>query len=249
MAERQLTPQEIVASVARLEAEAEKFKAEAQHAIAEARRFDHEALMVETEAERNATKRRLELATDAYHRVFRFNGPVTEMNVNTAISTLGAWSRLYPGQDLEIDFTSPGGDITQGLALFDFLQVLRHRGHKVITGVLGEAASMAAVLVQAGDHRWMGPESWYLIHRAAFQSAGKTAEQRDMVEQIERIEERFIGILTSRSSLEVSDVKGKWERKDWWLNATECLELGLIDEVRGPLAPVEKASRARRKKA
>jgi ATP-dependent Clp endopeptidase proteolytic subunit ClpP len=134
---------------------------------------------------------------------------------------------------MEIVFSSPGGSIIDGFELFDFIQELRGKGHKMTTGSLGMAASMAGILLMAGDVRWMGHQAWVMIHRAAFGAIGKTFEIEDEVKYVKRIEERCLGIFTSRSKLTKQKIKRNWDRKDWWIDADECLAMGLVDEIRG----------------
>ena len=81
---------------------------------------------------------------------------------------------------------------------FDFIQELRAKGHKITTGSLGMAASMAGILLQAGDVRWIGHQSWVMIHRAAFGAIGKTYEVEDEVKLVKRIEERILNIVNSK---------------------------------------------------
>ena len=94
------------------------------------------------------------------------------------------------------------------------------------------AASMAGILLQAGDVRWIGHQCWLMIHRAAFGAFGKTFEVEDEVKFIKRIEKRIVDIFTTRSNLTAQKIKRNWDRKDWWIDADECLELELVDEVR-----------------
>jgi len=171
-------------------------------------------------------------AADDYHFIYRFYGAVTNASVSTCIDRLTEWHRLSPGQDIEIIFNSPGGSVVDGFELFDFIVGLREAGHRVTTGCTGIAASMAGILVQAGTHRWMSAESWYMIHRTAFGAIGKTFEIEDTVEWIKRIEARIKKIFASRSDLTEAKIKRNWERKDWWIDSDEALELGLVDEVR-----------------
>lgn len=223
---------------ARREAEIEKNQAEARKHLAEARRMEAEARALEVAAEKaeialvdvresDAFKR----AGDDYHRVYMFSGGVNAQSVEVAINTLTAWSRMFPGEPFEIIFNSPGGGIIEGMRLFDFIRYLSDSGHEITTGATGMAASMGGILVQAGDIRWTSKESWYLIHRAAFAAGGKTFEVEDEVEFVKAIEKRIIKIFVERSKLTERQVKGKWERKDWWLNSDELLELGLVDRI------------------
>ena len=136
---------------------------------------------------------------------------------------------------MEIIFSSPGGSIIDGFELFDHIQQLRNEGHHITTGTLGYAASMAGILLQAGDTRWVGQQAWLMIHRAAFGAYGKTFEIEDEVKFIKRIEERILDIFTSRSKLTTNKIKRNWDRKDWWISADESIDLGLVDEVRAIL--------------
>ena len=229
------TKAEIDATVRKLEAEAAKAEAEAQVKLLEA-----EAGQLEIEAAHElrilGRQNFAELqAADSQHHVYRFSSQVTSSSVKECMSVLQKWARLEPGSDMEIVFTSPGGEIISGMALFDFIQMLRHAGHHVTTGCIGMAASMAGILLQAGDHRWVGEQGWIMIHRAAFGAAGKTFEVEDEVEFVKRIEKRILAIFTKRSTLTAKKIQSNWDRKDWWIEAEEAFELGLVDEVRGAL--------------
>ena len=151
------------------------------------------------------------------------------------METLTEWHRLDPECAIEIIFSSPGGSIIDGFELFDFLQDLRNKGHHLTTGTLGYAVSMAGVLLQAGDIRWVGQQAWIMIHRAAFGAWGKTYEIEDEVKFIQRIEERILAIFTSRSNLTKNKIKRNWDRKDWWISADEALTMNLVDEIRAKM--------------
>jgi ATP-dependent Clp endopeptidase proteolytic subunit ClpP len=174
-------------------------------------------------------------ASDERNFLYRFNDKVSKDTVRHCMETLTEWHRLDPECAIEIIFSSPGGSIIDGFELFDFLQDLRNKGHHLTTGTLGYAASMAGVLLQAGDVRWVGQQAWVMIHRAAFGAWGKTYEIEDEVNFIKRIEERILAIFTSRSSLTKSKIKRNWDRKDWWISADEALNMGLVDEIRAKM--------------
>ena len=174
-------------------------------------------------------------AKDSKNYLYRFNTKVSADSVKECMETLTEWHRLDPECDIEIIFSSPGGSIIDGFELFDFLQDLRYKGHHLTTGTLGYAASMAGILLQAGDVRWVGQQAWVMIHRAAFGAWGKTYEIEDEVKFINRIEERILDIFTSRSNLTKNKIKRNWDRKDWWISADEALEMDLVDEIRAKL--------------
>ena len=229
------TSEEIKADIAKTKAETAKAEAEARKVVAEAEVAEAKATKEKLELEKYKKERLQRLAVDAENHVYRFSGGVDKASVTKCRNTLTEWSRCSPQCDMEIVFASPGGAITAGFELFDYIQQLRALGHQITTGSLGMAASMAGVLLQAGETRWIGHQSWILIHRAACGAIGKTFEIEDEVELVKRIEERIIEIFTARSHLTSLKIKRNWNRKDWWLNADEALDLGLVDEVRGHL--------------
>ena len=78
-----------------------------------------------------------------------------------------------------------------------------------------------------------------MIHRAAFGAYGKTFEIEDEVKFVQRIEKRIIDIFTARSTLTKQKIKRNWDRKDWWISADECLEMNLVDDIRGRMPEFE----------
>ena len=126
-------------------------------------------------------------------------------------------------------FNSPGGSVLDGLALFDYLRQLRQAGHHVTTVALGRAASMGAVLLQAGDRRLIGENAFMLVHEVSHLSAGKVSELEDNVDFTRRLQKRLLAILASRSTLSDAQIARRWARKEWWLDASEAVELGFAD--------------------
>lgn len=233
---------EIDASIAKTLAEAEKIKAETEKICVEQERarLDIERIKIANkDCALNLEKKERELrrkkAQDEENMIYRFNTIVDKTHVNDCMHKLTQWSRGNPKCDIEIVFSSGGGSIVDGFVLFDFIQELRARGHKVTTGSLGMAASMAGILLQAGEQRWMGHQAWMMIHRAAFGIIGKTFEIEDHTAWIKRIEARILDIFEKKSSLTRLKIKRNWDRKDWWISSDEALEMGLIDEIRGEI--------------
>ena len=225
--------EEITADINLKEAETRKAQAEARKTEAEASKAEYESYKASIDYEKAVRTRRKELAVDEENHLYRFSGTVNNLSVERCMSKLTEWARIDPKCDIEIVFFSPGGSIIDGFELFDFIEGLRSAGHCITTGSLGMAASMAGVLLQAGNHRWIGHQSWMMIHRAAFGAIGKTFEVEDEVKFVKRMEERILDIFVSRSKLSGSKIKRNWDRKDWWINADECVKLGLVDEIRG----------------
>ena len=226
------SPEEVKADIELKKAQVEREIAETKKVQAESRQAESEALITELDAQKKYRDREKELSVDEENHLYRFDGEVSKSSVSRCMGKLTQWSRLDPKCDIEIIFASPGGEIISGFELFDFIQSLRNKGHHITTGSLGYAASMAGILLMAGDTRWIGHQSWMMIHRAAFGAYGKTFEIEDEVRFVRRIEERIVDIFTKRSKLTKQKIKRNWDRKDWWISADECLELNLVDEIR-----------------
>lgn len=219
--------------------EREKFKAEAEQARANARKANAEAERAEAQVEaeiinleREREKRAREKVADDYLRIYRFSGSVDASSVKSCVAKLEEWSRLDPGCRMTIIFSSPGGSVIDGMALFDVLMELRERGHHITTVARGYAASMAGILLQAGDVRVMGAESYLLIHEAQFGAFGSYGDVEDTVKWVQKIQSRILDIFSQRSNLSRAQIKRRWHRKDWWLDSDEALKLGFIDEIR-----------------
>jgi ATP-dependent Clp endopeptidase proteolytic subunit ClpP len=189
-----------------------------------------------------------EKAADEENFLYRFGSEVSGGSVGSCIKKLTEWHRVNPKCNIDIIFSSPGGSIIDGFELFDHIQHLRNEGHHVTTGTLGYAASMAGILLQAGDTRWIGQQAWMMIHRAAFGAYGKTFEIEDEVKFVRRMEERILDIFTSRSELTRNKIKRNWDRKDWWISAEEAVELKLVDEIRAIMPEHQNNKKKKRRK-
>ena len=235
MTDRNRSEAEIKAELDQKHAETRKIEIETRKLEAEAEKAELELKEQEIKYFNAHRKFQKERSVDEENHLYRYDGEISHGSVKNCLAKLTEWSRLDPGCDMEIVFSSPGGSIIDGFELFDFIQDLRCKGHKITTGSLGMAASMAGILLMAGDVRWLGHQSWMMIHRAAFGAYGKTFEIEDEVKFVQRIEERILDVFTSRSKLTKQKIKRNWERKDWWISSDECLDLELIDEIRGTM--------------
>jgi ATP-dependent Clp endopeptidase proteolytic subunit ClpP len=244
--DRELHPSEVAkneaeAEAIRLKAQAEvrKMEAEAAKAEAERRVLEIEAetdaarmVAVIHEAERAEEKRAEEKAAHKYHHVYLFKGAVDGNSATKCMDQLTTWMRNDPKCDIEIIFHSPGGSVVDGMALWDHIQMVRAAGHKVTTSTVGMAASMAGILLEAGDVRIMGRESWLLIHEASFSAGGSFGDVEDTVDWVRRVQDRILSIFAERSNMTKAQIKRRWHRKDWWISSDEALKLGLIDQIR-----------------
>lgn len=251
---RELTPEEVKANVAKMRAEASvhaaraaKFAAEArtEAAVADSARAAAKVAILEadTKCRYEQDRHDLLLASDKYHRIFQFRGLVTDGSVDMCMDTLTLWHRedVTNGgpAPMEVVFYSPGGAAIPGMRLFDHILWLRGLGHVITTTALGQAASMGGVLLQAGDKRVIGPQSYVLIHELSFGAGGKIGEVEDELAMAKMVQKRVVAIFCDRAKatgrkghLTPAAMIRRWTRKDWWLDSDECYRLGVVDEIR-----------------
>ncbi len=163
---------------------------------------------------------------------FSFNSGVSEKEVEHFYVRLISFAKRNPGSPISVSITTPGGSVFDGLHLYDTLRNLSSQGHAVTTVASGFAASMGAVLLQAGDHRVIGSESLLMIHEVSSFAIGKAGEIKRESEFLEKVTRQFCQIMARRSSLTPEEIFENIQSKDWWLWPDEALELGFVDEVR-----------------
>lgn len=218
-------------------AEASAREAEAAAAHSNARTAEALAQAAEIQRDREVEKRNLELAADTYHFTYNFNKAVDEASVTTCVRQLSVWQRQHQDSaekpTIEIVFDSPGGSVIDGMHLYDHIKTMQHQGWVINTTARGYAASMGGILLQAGTVRRMGAEAYILIHEISTVAYGKTGEIEDEMLFVKKIQERVLRIFAARSNgkVSVATLRQKWRRKDWWLDSTEALRLGIVDEI------------------
>jgi ATP-dependent Clp endopeptidase proteolytic subunit ClpP len=213
-------------------AEIALWEAERDRELAAADKERAQAAVANLSAQRELEKRSKELSHAHHRRLYHFSESVSAQAVQTCQATLEHWAVIDPGCAIEVLFDSPGGSVFPGMNLFDFLQELRRANHHVTTSTRGMAASMAGILLQAGDKRVMGAESFILIHEISAQTMGKLGDIEDSVELYKMMSKRVVDIFAARSTMTKKRIEDGWRRKDWWIPSDQALKLGLVDEVR-----------------
>jgi ATP-dependent Clp endopeptidase proteolytic subunit ClpP len=182
------------------------------------------------QAERLVRVRIEEDASIDHQRILDFVTEVNEASVYRAVHKISEW-RVKSKEPITIRFNSPGGDLVSGMALYDYIIMVRNEGITINTVALGMAASMGGILLQAGTRRFIAPGAWLMIHEVTADVFGKLSEIADTTKWVERTQDKLAEILAERSTLTKTQIKNKWRKKDWWLNADEALKLGFVDEI------------------
>lgn len=169
--------------------------------------------------------------------VLRINDEISENFVDYLAAKVDAFVHAHrhltkkerPGLTVEIN--SPGGSVFEGWRLFDELRAASYAGHKVTTKVRGVAASMAAVMAQAGDIRLIGPESYMMIHEPSTMAWGKAFEVKEQALLVERLSDQMAKKFAERSGKTSKQMKLLFERTDAWFSAEECIKHGFADGI------------------
>ena len=176
-----------------------------------------------------------ERAYDIYSRLLRdsiiFIGtPIDDNVANLVIAQLLFLEAEDPERDISLYINSPGGSITAGLAVYDTIQFIRN---DVTTICVGQAASMAAVLLAAGTakKRFALPHSRILIHQPWMSGIQGQATDIDIhAKEILRIRTILNKILAFHTGQPLERIEKDVER-DYIMTADQSKEYGIIDEV------------------
>lgn len=148
---------------------------------------------------------------------------------NVMIAQLLFLASQDPEKDIYLYLNSPGGSITAGMAIYDTMQYIQP---DVATTCIGQAASMAAVLLAAGakGKRKALPNSRVLIHQPLGGFRGQASDIEIHAKEILRMKETLNGVLAHHTGQTVDRIKADTER-DNIMTAAQAMEYGLIDEV------------------
>ncbi|MGA2409391.1 MAG: ATP-dependent Clp endopeptidase proteolytic subunit ClpP [Candidatus Binataceae bacterium] len=175
-----------------------------------------------------------ERAYDIYSRLLKdrivFLGhPVNDDVANLITAQLLFLESEDPEKEISFYINSPGGSVTAGLAIYDTMQFIRP---SVSTLCLGQAASMAAVLLLAGTkgRRYALPHSRIMIHQPLGGAQGQATDIEIQAREILRARETLNNIIMRHTGQQLRKIEKDTER-DMFLNPVQAVEYGLIDEV------------------
>ncbi len=176
-----------------------------------------------------------ERAYDIYSRLLRDNiiflgTPVDDTIANLVIAQMLFLEAEDPEKDISLYINSPGGSITAGMAIYDTMQFIRP---DVVTICIGQAASMAALLLSAGaaNKRYALPNSRILIHQPSMGGLSGQATDIDIhAREILRMREITNQLLARHTGQKLDKVEKDVER-DFIMNAQQSKEYGIIDEI------------------
>ncbi len=166
-------------------------------------------------------------------RIIFLGQGVDDMIANSVIAQLLFLESDDPDKEISLYINSPGGSVTAGLAIYDTMQYIQA---PVTTICLGQAASMGAVLLAAGEpgHRYALPNSRILIHQPMMGGLSGQATDIDIqAQEILKLRRTLNRILAEATGQPMERIKADTDR-DFFMNAEHAAEYGLIDEVVSP---------------
>jgi len=148
---------------------------------------------------------------------------------NTIIAQMLFLESEDPDKDINVYINSPGGSVTAGLAIYDTMQYIRP---SIATICMGQATSMAALLLAAGDKgkRYALPHSRIMIHQPLGGAQGQATDIDIQAREILKIKELIHRILGKHTGQTLENIRRDTER-DFFMDAEEALKYGIIDRV------------------
>ena len=176
-----------------------------------------------------------ERAYDIYSRLLKdsiifVGAPIDDSLANLVIAQMLFLEAEDPDRDILLYLNSPGGSISAGFAIYDTMQFIKP---DVQTYCIGQAASMAAVLLGAGANgkRFSLPNSRIIIHQPLMTGLGGQATDIDIhAKEILRMRARLNEILSQHTGQPLKRIQDDTER-DYIMSADQSREYGIIDEV------------------
>jgi ATP-dependent protease ClpP protease subunit len=161
-------------------------------------------------------------------------GGVTASRVAGALRSMGAGP-------VTVNINSPGGDMFEGLAIYNLLR--EHKG-EVTVKVLGLAASAASVIAMAGDTIQIARAGFLMIHNAWVVAVGNRNDLREYADTLEPFDRAMAGIYAARTSMDEKAV-GKLMDAESWIPGADAIEHGFADELLPSDQVTQKDSKAK----
>ena len=162
-------------------------------------------------------------------RIIFLGEEIDDHVANSVVAQLLHLESADPDKDISLYINSPGGSVTAGMAIMDTMNFIKC---DVSTVCIGMAASMAAVLLSAGQKgkRFCLPNSTVLIHQPSGGAQGQQTEIAIVAEQILKIRKRLNEILAENTGQALETIQRDTER-DNYMTAEEARAYGLVDQV------------------
>lgn len=162
-------------------------------------------------------------------RIIFLGGEINDLTANVIIAQLLFLESEDPEKEINLYINSPGGSITAGMAIYDTMQFV---GCDISTICIGQAASMAAVLLAAGSagKRFALPHSRMLLHQPLGNLGGQATDIDIAAKEILVIKNQILNVLAKHTSKDAEQIREDTDR-DFFLRPQEAVDYGLIDKI------------------
>jgi len=162
-------------------------------------------------------------------RIVFVGTPINDDVANVIVAQLLFLESEDAEKEINLYINSPGGSVTAGLAIYDTMQYIKA---PISTLCMGQAASMGAVLLAAGEKgkRYALPNSRVMIHQPLGGAQGQASDMEIQAREIIKIKELLISLLSKHSEQDEDRVREDCDR-DFFLSAIAAKEYGLVDSV------------------
>ena len=175
-----------------------------------------------------------ERAYDIYSRLLKERvvflvGPVTEITANLIVAQMLFLESENPDKEISFYINSPGGSVSDGLAIYDTMQFVKP---KVSTLCIGQAASMGALLLAAGTKgkRYCLPNSRVMIHQPMGGFQGQASDVEIHAREILNRKAKLNEIMAKHCGQDIKNIERDTDR-DNFLSAEQALTYGIVDKV------------------
>ena len=168
-------------------------------------------------------------------RIIFVGTPIDDQVANVVVAQLLYLSREDADREISMYINSPGGQIYAGLAIFDTMRMI---SNKISTVAVGVTASFGTVLLAAGTkgQRYALPHATIHMHQPLGGAQGQASDIEIQAREILRLKERLNEIMAESTGQKIEVIERDTER-DFYMNAQQAVEYGLVDKV---LTPPEK---------
>ncbi len=180
-----------------------------------------------------------ERSFDIYSRLLKdrivfLGGEIDDDVANLVVAQLLFLEMENPDADISLYINSPGGSVTAGMAIFDTMRYIKPN---VRTVCVGMAASMGAFLLMAGEKgkRLALPNSEVMIHQPLGGASGQATDVQIRAEWLLKTKRKMNALIAEMSGQPLEKVERDVER-EYFMNADEALQYGIIDEIYQPRA-------------
>ena len=177
---------------------------------------------------------REERAYDIYSRLLRdriifLQGAIDDQSANLVVAQMLFLQFDDPKADIHLYINSPGGSVTAGMAIYDTMEFIRP---PVSTLCLGQAASMAAIMLLAGakGRRYALPHSRIILHQPLGGMQGQASDLEIHAKEILHAREEINNIIMKHTGQNLRKIEKDTDR-DYFMAPQQAVEYGLIDEV------------------